>query len=52
LGSTVVLISHRQGVITLADRLLIMADGQVSVEGPSDAVLAALRDAQRQPQPA
>jgi ATP-binding cassette subfamily C exporter for protease/lipase len=52
LGSTVVLISHRQGVITLADRLLIMADGQVSVEGPRDAVLAALRDAQRQPQPA
>jgi ATP-binding cassette subfamily C exporter for protease/lipase len=52
LGSTVVLISHRQGVITLADRLLIMADGQVSVEGPRDAVLAALRGAQRQPQPA
>jgi ATP-binding cassette subfamily C exporter for protease/lipase len=52
LGSTVVLISHRQGVITLADRLLIMADGQVSVEGPRDAVLAAFRGAQRQPQPA
>jgi len=52
LGSTVVLISHRQGVITLADRLLIMANGQVSAEGPRDAVLAALRGAQRQPQPA
>jgi ATP-binding cassette subfamily C exporter for protease/lipase len=52
LGSTVVLISHRQGVITLADRLLLMADGQVSVEGPRDAVLAALRGAQRQPKPA
>jgi ATP-binding cassette subfamily C exporter for protease/lipase len=52
MGSTVVLISHRQGVITLADRLLIMADGQVSVEGPRDAVLAALRGAQRQPQAA
>jgi ATP-binding cassette subfamily C exporter for protease/lipase len=50
LGSTVVLISHRQGVVTLADRLLIMADGQVSVEGPRDAVLAALRGAPRQPQ--
>jgi len=42
-GSTVVLISHRQGVIALADRLLIMADGQVQIEGPRDLVIAALR---------
>jgi ATP-binding cassette subfamily C exporter for protease/lipase len=45
LGSTVVLISHRPGVIALADRLLILADGQVSIEGKRDAVLAALRSA-------
>jgi ATP-binding cassette subfamily C exporter for protease/lipase len=45
-GCTVVLISHRQGVVALADRLLIMADGQVQIEGPRDAVLAALRPPQ------
>jgi ATP-binding cassette subfamily C exporter for protease/lipase len=42
-GSTVVLISHRQGVIALADRLLILADGQIQIEGPRDSVIAALR---------
>jgi len=42
-GSTVVLVSHRQGVIALADRLLILNDGRVQAEGPRDAVLAALR---------
>jgi len=44
-GSTVVLISHRQGAIALADRLLVLNDGQVQLEGPRDAVLEALRNA-------
>jgi ABC-type protease/lipase transport system fused ATPase/permease subunit len=30
-------------VIALADRLLIMADGQVQIEGPRDLVIAAIR---------
>jgi len=42
-GSTVVLVSHRQGAIALADRLLILNEGRVKVEGPRDDVLAALR---------
>ena len=42
-GSTVVLVSHRQGAIALADRLLILNEGCVKVEGPRDDVLAALR---------
>jgi ATP-binding cassette subfamily C exporter for protease/lipase len=46
-GSTVVLISHRQGAIALADRLLVLNDGQVQLEGPRDAVLEALRNAAR-----
>lgn len=42
-GSSIVLISHRQGVIALADRLLILNQGRVQLEGPRDAVIAALR---------
>jgi ATP-binding cassette subfamily C exporter for protease/lipase len=42
-GSTVILVSHRQGVIALADRLLILNEGRVQAEGPRDAVIAALR---------
>jgi ATP-binding cassette subfamily C exporter for protease/lipase len=42
-GSTVVLVSHRQGVIALADRLLILNEGCVEAEGPRDTVIAALR---------
>jgi ATP-binding cassette subfamily C exporter for protease/lipase len=44
-GATVVLISHRPGVIALADRLLLLADGKAQTEGPRDAVLAAIRAA-------
>jgi len=42
-GSTVVLVSHRQGAVALADRLLILNEGRVQMEGPRDAVLSALR---------
>ena len=45
-GSTVVLVSHRQGAIALADRLLILNEGRVQMEGPRDAVLSALRGQQ------
>ena len=47
-GSTVVLVTHRPGAIALADRLLIMRDGRIQMEGPRDAVLAALRSAAAQ----
>jgi len=42
-GKTVVLISHRQGVLKVADRLVIMQDGLVVASGPRDGVLAALQ---------
>jgi ATP-binding cassette subfamily C exporter for protease/lipase len=42
-GCTVVLISHRSGVIKLADRLLVLQAGRVIANGPRDAVLQALR---------
>ena len=54
-GSTVVLVTHRPSAIALADRLLILREGRIQMEGPRDAVLAALRPAApqkpTQPQP-
>lgn len=45
-GCTVFLITHRPGILAVADRLLILQDGKVQADGPRDAVLAALRAAQ------
>jgi ATP-binding cassette subfamily C exporter for protease/lipase len=42
-GRTVVLISHRPGVIQVADRLVILQDGRLVASGPRDGVLAALQ---------
>ena len=47
-GCTVFLITHRPSIIAVADRLLILQEGQVQADGPRDAVLAALRKAQAQ----
>jgi ATP-binding cassette subfamily C exporter for protease/lipase len=49
LSKTVVLITHRPGILAVADRLLILQDGRVQAEGPRDSVLAALQAATRQP---
>lgn len=45
-GSTVVLVTHRPGILAVADRLVILKNGSVQAEGPRDSVLAALRGAQ------
>jgi ATP-binding cassette subfamily C exporter for protease/lipase len=42
-GKTVVLISHRPGIIGVADRLLILHEGIVQASGPREGVLAALQ---------
>ena len=42
-GKTVLLITHRPGAIAIADRLMILQDGQIVANGPRDAVIAALR---------
>jgi ATP-binding cassette, subfamily C, bacterial exporter for protease/lipase len=51
-GSTVVLITHRPGVVALADRLLLLSDGRIQAEGPRDAVVAAHQGAARAPKAA
>ena len=45
-GRTVFLISHRPGIVEAADRLLILREGRVQIEGPREAVVAALKSAQ------
>ena len=50
-GCTVFLITHRPGILAVADRVLVLRDGRVQAEGPRDAVLAALRAAQAPPPP-
>jgi len=45
-GRTVVLISHRPSVLRVADRLVILQEGQVVASGPRDGVLAALKEQQ------
>jgi ATP-binding cassette subfamily C exporter for protease/lipase len=42
-GKTVVLISHRPGIVSVADRLLILHEGGVQASGPRDGVLDALK---------
>jgi ATP-binding cassette subfamily C exporter for protease/lipase len=42
-GSLVVLISHRQHAIALADRLIVLNQGRVQLDGPRDEIVAALR---------
>lgn len=47
-GATVVVVTHRAGLLAVADKLLVLADGQVAAFGPRDDVLAALKKAGEQ----
>lgn len=41
-GKTIVLVSHRAGILRITDRLLILNRGEIAHYGPRDAVLATL----------
>jgi ATP-binding cassette subfamily C protein EexD len=47
--TTVILVSHRQTILTKVDKLLVLNDGQLAVYGPKEQVIAHL---QKQSQPA
>lgn len=42
-GSTVIIVSHREGALSLADQLIVVSSGSVVDSGPSNEVLARLR---------
>ncbi|MBS7351148.1 MAG: type I secretion system permease/ATPase [Comamonas sp.] len=46
-GSTVILVTHRPGILAVADQLVVLKNGQLQAQGPRDEVLAALRQAQQ-----
>jgi ABC-type protease/lipase transport system fused ATPase/permease subunit len=46
----VVVITHRVGILSLADRIMVLNEGVLVLDGPRDEVLAKLN--QRPPQPA
>jgi ATP-binding cassette subfamily C exporter for protease/lipase len=47
-GCTVVVMTHRAGVLAVADKVLLLRDGQQHAFGPRDEVLAAIRQANAQ----
>jgi len=50
-GCTVVVISHKVNIISQVDKMLVMADGAVTLFGPRDEVLAKLKQAQQGQKP-
>ena len=53
-GTTLVIMTHRASVLSVADKMLVLHDGQSRTFGPRDEVLAALAkaNAPQQPKPA
>ena len=47
-GTTFVVMTHRTSVLGVADRMLVLRDGQMQAFGPRDEVLAALQKAAQQ----
>jgi len=47
-GATVFIITHRATVLAYVDKLLVMSDGRVQLQGPRDEVLQELNKAQAQ----
>lgn len=48
-GGLVIVAAHRQGVVAVADKLLVLRDGRVDKFGPRDEVLAQLRGPEPRP---
>lgn len=51
-GTTFVVMTHRTSVLAVADKMLVLRDGQAQAFGPRDEVLAALQKAAQQAQAA
>lgn len=44
-GRTLIVVTHKQSLLPLFDRLIVVANGQIALDGPRDAVLARLQGA-------
>ena len=47
-GATVIVITHRMNILNAVDKLLVMRDGAMTLYGPREEVLKALRQQQLQ----
>ncbi|MNT93668.1 Type I secretion system ATP-binding protein PrsD [compost metagenome] len=45
-GTTVVVVTHRMGVLSVVNKLLLLREGQQVAFGPRDEVMAAVQQAQ------
>uniref|UniRef100_UPI0010C9FACB type I secretion system permease/ATPase n=1 Tax=Rhodoligotrophos defluvii TaxID=2561934 RepID=UPI0010C9FACB len=52
LGVTIIVVAHRPVILQPADRLMVMADGQLAMIGPRDEVMARISGAPPRPAPA
>jgi ATP-binding cassette subfamily C protein LapB len=43
-GRTLIVVTHRNSLLALADRILVMDSGKVVADGRRDAVISALRE--------
>ena len=50
MGSTVLIVSHRQGALPLVDHLIVMESGGIRQQGPKDEVIAQFRAVQESAQ--
>ena len=46
-GSTIIMVSHRQAVLSLADYIIVMEGGRIKEQGTRDEVVARARAAQQ-----
>ncbi len=42
-GASVLIVSHRPGILAVADRVVVMQAGRIRLQGPRDEVLAQLQ---------
>jgi ATP-binding cassette subfamily C protein LapB len=45
LGRTVIVVTHRPAMLALVDRVMVMAEGKIVMDGPRDAILAKISSA-------
>jgi len=48
-GKTVILITHRPGLISVADQLMVMQQGRLIMSGPKDQVVAKMKPQRPKP---